>query len=79
MIEPEEIARFRRHVRAMGKAACDDPAAFAAMVQLYDEFQVELRASTSILNHQGFSWSDIADALGIKTQSAWERWRVRQP
>lgn len=77
MIEPEDMRRFQRHIEFFTRAAADDPAAFAQVVSLYEELGMKLRAATPGLLRQGFSWEDIASALGVRKPSAWERWRSR--
>jgi DNA-directed RNA polymerase specialized sigma24 family protein len=76
MIEPEDMKRFERHARTLGKLAGDDPAAFRQAVELVGEMEAQLRLAVLQLQDQGFSWTDIAKALGVTRQSAWKKYRV---
>lgn len=80
MLEPREHDRYARQLAAMTRAAGrDDPEAFAAVVALIDrarsvllpEAAAALRAQTGVAG--GYSWGDIARALGVARQSATER------
>lgn len=83
MFEPREIDRYRGFIQAMvRKAGQDDPESFALAVQLLDEGRAALVDAAEALRTQdgvagGYSWDDIARALGVTRQSAWERFRRR--
>lgn len=79
MMEPEEVARYRRHVWALAADAADDPAAFAQAVNLLEELQTALRSSTVLLRWQGYTSGDLAAELGVRPSSFRERWYHRQP
>lgn len=75
MIEPEDMKRFRRHVQVFIKAAADDPEAFAQVLGLAGELQAGMKQAASGLLDQGYSWTDIGRAAGLKRHSAHGRWR----
>lgn len=83
MFEPREIDRYRGFIQAMvRKAGQDDPESFAIAVRLLDEGRAALTDAAEALRHQegpagGYSWDDIAQALGVRRQTAWERFRRR--
>jgi len=79
MIEPEDVRRFERHIDLMIKASGDDPEAFAAGVRLAARLQTGLKASAGQLLDQGFSWTQIGAAVGLKKSGAHERWRPVRP
>jgi DNA invertase Pin-like site-specific DNA recombinase len=76
MMEPEQVKRFEREGRALVNAACDDPEALAQAVVIMRNMQDQLHQAVIELQAQGFSWTDIAKALGITRQSAWKKYRV---
>lgn len=48
----------------------------AAMYERY--FQVVQRHAVEVARAEGCSWQEIADAVGISRQGAWERWERRR-
>lgn len=75
MMEPEDYLRYERHMKALGKAAGDDPRAFADAVLLQEILDMQIRAAIPVLLKQGFSWGDIANELGITRQVAHRKYR----
>lgn len=74
MIEPETAARFRRELAAMVRAAGDDPEAFATVCALFDAVRDQMPQAVVALRDQGFSYADIARALGVTKQAAQQRY-----
>lgn len=70
MLEPEQIARYRRELRAMCKAATHDPEAFAVVAALIDGASRDLTGAAHVLIADGFSWRDIGRALNMTRQGA---------
>lgn len=73
MIEPEDVARYRRELAAMLRAACDDPKAMAQVAELLTAAQAGLPVVARRLITQGYSWSDVGAELGVSRQAAWRR------
>lgn len=75
-VETSSYIEFaRRIIRGAGKrvAAADDWE-LAELVSLRDEVDDAIRRAVAGLRAQGHSWQYIGDALGIKRQSAQERY-----
>lgn len=75
-VETSSYIEFaRRIIRGAGKrvAAADDWE-LAELVSLRDEVDDAIRRAVDGLRAQGHSWQYIGDALGIKRQSAQERY-----
>jgi hypothetical protein len=85
MFEPNEIRRWERQLSAMLEhAAQDDPEGFAVVVRLLDKAVTDgLRNAASVLRapaHNGapgYSWQDLASALGVTRSAAAQRFRQR--
>lgn len=73
MLEPSDVRRFERDLRAMSKKA-DDPDGFAQVVELAEQLHAELRRQARVLQREGYSASDLAAALGVSRQAAHKRW-----
>lgn len=75
----EEYAAFaRRIVRAYARrVAAGDVEALAALVALSDELETAVRDAVSGLRNFGYSWTEIADRLGVTRQGARQRWMGR--
>lgn len=78
MLEPSEIKRWERQLRAMLRAGADnDPEGLATVVELVTQaykalpFMVELARA-----EYGYSWADIAAAMPITRQAAHERFAI---
>jgi hypothetical protein len=80
MLDRDEMGRWQRLTAAMlAQAASDDPEAFAQVVVLLDRAREllpdvadHLRATATDTTHgnaRGYSWADLAAALGV-TRSA---------
>lgn len=79
MLEPEQVSRWRRECNAMIKASTDDPEAFAAVKSILDDTAASLPLALDSLRAQGFSYADIARALGVSRQNVHKfRSRVRR-
>jgi uncharacterized NAD(P)/FAD-binding protein YdhS len=71
--EATEFAAFtRRILRAYGRRPMD-PADLAELVELQRELEAAIRDAVRAIRQEGFSWTDIADGLGVAKQTAWER------
>lgn len=80
MLESREQDRYRRQIAAMLKSAGgDDPEAFAFVVALLDDaVRTGLPAAAQRLQQPtaqapGYSWRDIAGAMGVSRATAWQR------
>lgn len=76
MMEPQEIERLRRHLRAI-TAKADDPDSFAEIAALEDEFHEILAERARHLTTQGarpYSWQELSRPLGITRQAAHKRY-----
>lgn len=85
MLEPSEIKRWERLTDAMlNHAATDDPEAFAQVVAVLERAQGKLPEVARSLrtddgrhhisNGGGYSWANLARALGISRQAAQQRY-----
>jgi hypothetical protein len=73
MMEPEEVKRFERHVRAIA-AAADDPEGLAQALQLQEQLAAAIEVRVVHLREvDGFSWADLARPLGITRQALAQR------
>jgi hypothetical protein len=73
VIEPAQLARFQREVKAMVRYAGDEPDSLACIVHLAEQLQAGLAQGASECRRQGFSWADIGRALGVTRQAAYQR------
>lgn len=74
MIEPATTARFQRELRAMIRAAGDDPEAFAVVDGLLRHAFTDMNTAAHALVSQGFSWREIGRALEITRTAAHKRY-----
>lgn len=75
MMEPEQVKRFEREGTALARKAGDDPEALAQAVTIIGNMEEQLKVAVINLQVQGFTWTDIAKALGVSKQSAWRKYR----
>ncbi len=69
------IAFARRIIRGAGKrVATADDWELGELLSLRDEVEDAIQRAVDGLRAQGHSWQYIGDALGIKRQSAYERY-----
>ena len=73
-MEPSDIARFTREIKAMGKAGSWDCESFAQLVALTAQLDEEVRKAAQALNGQGFSWAEIAQPLHLTRAAAHKRY-----
>lgn len=80
MLEPEEVKRWERNARALGRKA-DDAEGLAQVLALVQTFEDEaMRAVTRLLG-LGYSWAYLAAAQGVSKQALQQRharWLHRQ-
>jgi DNA-directed RNA polymerase specialized sigma24 family protein len=71
-----EYAAFaRRMVRAYARrVAAGDVEALPALVALADELERATETAVRGLHAFGYSWTEIADRLGVTRQAARQRW-----
>jgi hypothetical protein len=76
VVENDEYAAFvRRIVRAYAKrVASGDVEALRDMVGLSGLLDEAISDAVTGLRSHGYSWSEIADRLGISRQAAHQRW-----
>lgn len=79
MLEPQDIDRYVRELRAMVRRAGDeDPEGFASIVRLLDAARAALPyAADRTRTQHGYSYADLAAGLGVTRQSAAERFTPR--
>lgn len=79
MLEPKDVDRYVRELRAMVRRAGDEDAeGFAQIVRLLDAARVALPyAAEMTRTTHGYSYADLAAGLGVRRQSAAERFAVR--
>ena len=71
----EYSAFARRAVRAMGRRVADsDPDDLVLMLALRAELDDAITAAVVGQRQAGFTWSQIADVLGVSRQAAQQRW-----
>jgi hypothetical protein len=86
MIETDKIRGWERLTAAiMREAATDDPEAFAQVVRMIDDARSQLHWVAETLRtpglHSGtgapgYSWAELANALGVTRSAAYQRFRV---
>lgn len=73
---PEFLEMCERMLRAAGRRVADaDEIDLAQLAQLRDRVEDAIQAAVTGQRERGRSWDYIARGLGIKRQSAWERYR----
>lgn len=71
---PEYAGMLSRMVRAYARRVGDgDPVDLKRMAELADQLDQALDVAARAQHDEGFSWGEIADALGITRQAAWQR------
>lgn len=76
-MEPAEIARHARQIRAMVRAI-DDPEALAEIVALRAELDELIRDRVAELREtDGYSWAELARPLGVTRAAAQQRYGKR--
>jgi hypothetical protein len=85
MMEPVEIARWKRNLAAMINAAStDDPETFATVAQLLNDAQAQLPAACQQMRQPasnglpGYTWAEIAAPLGTTRQAAQMRYGSKE-
>lgn len=77
---PDYAAMLRRMVRAYGRRVADEsPEDLAEMLSVRDELERAIGAAVAGQRDAGFSWAEIARGLGVKRQTAWERYSENAP
>lgn len=71
------VAFTRRIVAAMGRRASADIDTIAEIVKLQKELDDQLDRAVVACHDGGYSWTEIADRLGITRQAAFKRWANR--
>lgn len=73
MLEPDEVLRWERHARALGRKA-DDAEGLAQVLAIVDRFEASaMDAITRMQGEEGFSWAYLARPLGITKQGLQQR------
>lgn len=73
MIEPRDLRRLRWYATALA-GSIDDPDALAQVVAIQGTLDREITWRVRELVAGGFSWDDIARALGCTRQTAWRKY-----
>lgn len=75
MLEPTEVARWERNLQAMlFKAGSEDPEGFATVAGLIERTYLSLAFAAGLMREQhGYSWREIATAMGEPTSSVHKR------
>src|SRR5437763_16170497 len=76
VVENDEYAAFiRRAVRAYGRRiAGGDIETLRDLIALAGEVEHATDTAVAGLRRYGYSWTEIADRLGITRQAAYQRW-----
>ncbi len=76
VVENDDYAAFTRRVLAAHgrRIASGDIDGLSPLAQLADELDRALQHAVTGLHAAGFSWTEIADRLGITRQAAHQRW-----
>lgn len=76
VVENAKFAAFtRRILRAFARrVATGDIEALADMTQLATELDISIRTAVAGLRSSGYSWTEIADRLGVTRQAVHKRW-----
>ena len=54
-----------------------DPLEVLATAAMYDRYFQEVQSrAVKVLRKEGRTWQEIADAVGVTKQSAWQKWRT---
>lgn len=79
-VETSSYIQFaRRVIRAAGERVGDaDDFELAELITLRDDVEAAIARAVAGLRAQGHSWQYIGDALGIRRQSAQERYAEKQ-
>jgi hypothetical protein len=80
MLEPSDLARYRRETRAMiDKAAADDLDSLAAVYSILADAQASFPwAVRKAMVDNGFSWRDIARAFAMPAGTVFRRFAIKQ-
>lgn len=81
MMEPRQISRYQRELRAMVRnVGANDPEAFAELVKLAEWLNREgLPQAAASIREQGHSWADIARPLNVTRAAAQQRFGRTEP
>jgi hypothetical protein len=76
LVENDEYAAFARRILAAygRRVGTGDIEALAAMVALAEHIETAIRTAVIGLRSFGYSWTDIANQLGVSRQAAQQRW-----
>lgn len=80
-VENDQYAAFaRRIVRAYAtRVAAGDVEALPGLLALSDEINAHVHDAVNSLRTFGYSWTEIANRLGISRQAAQQRWGGDKP
>lgn len=71
----EYVAFARRILRSLGqRMSTADPADLVELLELSRDLDAAITRAVGGLRDAGFSWSDIATAIGTTRQAAHKRW-----
>lgn len=73
MMEPEQIQRFQRELRAAARSA-DDAEGLAQLVELQRQLESAVAERARALHADGYSWTELARPLGVSRQAARQRY-----
>lgn len=75
MLEPTDLARYRRETRAMiERAAADDPDSLALVYGVLSDAMASMPIAVGrCMEDTGYSWRDIARAFAIPLTTAYRR------
>lgn len=79
MLEPERLTRAQRELRSLvSEVGENDPEAFASLVELAAWLRdVGLPKAVLAQLGRGYSWTEVARALGVTRQAARQRFHKR--
>ncbi len=75
-VENDEYAAFiRRAIRAHGRRVADgDVEALPALLELSTVLDTAIGDAVAGLRRHGYSWTEIANRIGVSRQAARQRW-----
>jgi hypothetical protein len=81
MLEPSDLARYERELRAMLRRIGDeDPEGIAELVHLIDRAHGELDTAVAVARiRHGWSWAQLAAPTGLTRQALAQRFGRRYP
>lgn len=78
MLAPDRMGHWRRWLTTLQReVGRDDPDALRQMIELRDELTALIPHAARAIHSQGYSWTDIGNALDIHRVTAYQRFAER--